>query len=378
MLELAAKMPWQAERVESAGVPAAPLCGQAEASLEWWYYNGHLRSGTDSFAFALAFFRASPFRRELSLPLRWLLGLQFAGGIFLSHFSLLDCRAGRFHYSHRRHARGAAGAASDRFDVWCGNWSAGADGRSHQLRASTRHAQLHLRLTPRKPLVEHGAGGWTGKVGGQQGYHCSLPRLEAEGMINLPGGGCSVRGEAWMDREFGTWELKPGFQGWDWCSVQLNNGCELMVYFFRDAAGQPAPSSYVSLVNQVGHVEHLPLGQFSWTAQRLWKSPWTGVAYPQGWKLEIATLGLELEIVPLCRHQELDTRGSMMVVYWEGAATVRGRADDRSVEGNAYVELFGYDRSHRSLSVRKWMGGGGTRPWQAKEGVLVETAGAGC
>jgi hypothetical protein len=40
-----------------------------------------------------------------------------------------------------------------------------------------------------------------------------------------------------------------------------------------------------------------------------------------------------------------------MVVYWEGAATVSGRMQEKSTTGRAYVELVGYDRSHEDLTL---------------------------
>jgi hypothetical protein len=37
-----------------------------------------------------------------------------------------------------------------------------------------------------------------------------------------------------------------------------------------------------------------------------------------------------------------------MIVYWEGSCSVKGCSNGESVDGNAYVELVGYDRSHES------------------------------
>jgi hypothetical protein len=35
-----------------------------------------------------------------------------------------------------------------------------------------------------------------------------------------------------------------------------------------------------------------------------------------------------------------------MIIYWEGACEVEGKAGEADVKGRAYVELVGYDRSH--------------------------------
>jgi hypothetical protein len=66
------------------------------------------------------------------------------------------------------------------------------------------------------------------------------------------------------------------------------------------------------------------------------------------------------------KDQELDTRGTTMIVYWEGACTVRGRHGNESVEGRAYAELVGYDRSHDSPSVGTFlMGESFDRRWRS-------------
>ena len=55
---------------------------------------------------------------------------------------------------------------------------------------------------------------------------------------------------------------------------------------------------------------------------------------------------IDLVVTPAMEDQELDTRGTTMIVYWEGACSVKGTAAGKDVAGRAYVELVGYDRSH--------------------------------
>jgi len=49
-----------------------------------------------------------------------------------------------------------------------------------------------------------------------------------------------------------------------------------------------------------------------------------------------------LEIVPFLPDQELDTRKSTRVTYWEGAVQARGTYRKRPVQGLGYVEMVGY------------------------------------
>jgi predicted secreted hydrolase len=47
-------------------------------------------------------------------------------------------------------------------------------------------------------------------------------------------------------------------------------------------------------------------------------------------------------ITPEVLDQELDTRVTTGVIYWEGANRVSGTLNGRPVSGAAYVELTGY------------------------------------
>ncbi|MEK7683124.1 MAG: lipocalin family protein, partial [Chloroflexota bacterium] len=62
--------------------------------------------------------------------------------------------------------------------------------------------------------------------------------------------------------------------------------------------------------------------------------------YPSGWRIDIPSAGLALEVQPLIADQEL----RLGIVYWEGAVRVTG-----SVTGLGYVELTGYETSLQGL-----------------------------
>jgi len=60
------------------------------------------------------------------------------------------------------------------------------------------------------------------------------------------------------------------------------------------------------------------------------------------WKVSIPTEDVALEIVPFFSEQELDTRKSTKVTYWEGAVQVRGTYRKKPIQGLGYVEMTGY------------------------------------
>ena len=47
-------------------------------------------------------------------------------------------------------------------------------------------------------------------------------------------------------------------------------------------------------------------------------------------------------MTPTVPGQELDTRATTGVIYWEGSNDVGGTRDGMPVRGEAYVELTGY------------------------------------
>jgi predicted secreted hydrolase len=147
---------------------------------------------------------------------------------------------------------------------------------------------------------------------------------------------------SWMDHEFGSSQLEPTQVGWDWFSVQLDNRTELMVYLLRHDDGRIDPHSSGTLVHPGGQAEHLHKEMFEVVALGKWSSPRSGATYPQGWELRVPKAGLSLRITPAFPDQELDTKSSTRVVYWEGKVRVEGIHHGQTVVGAGYVELVGY------------------------------------
>jgi predicted secreted hydrolase len=89
-------------------------------------------------------------------------------------------------------------------------------------------------------------------------------------------------------------------------------------------------------------VTHLPRESFDVIATGRWHSPATGADYPAGWRLTLPAQRLTIDLTPAVADQELDTRATTGVVYWEGSQRVRATRDGRALTGEAYVELTGY------------------------------------
>jgi predicted secreted hydrolase len=356
---------------EHAGVELPrDLYAHAEAQTEWWYYTGHMRTASGRrFGFELVFFkRRTDLDRFGIVPLRLI-----ANPLYLAHFAITDETRARFRYEHRKSANNPFDLPSEMsaraFYLKLGDWTVREAHGLHHLRATLGDDLIfEVALRPLKPaaLNGHAGVGVSFKDHGEASRYFSFTRMEAEGHITWHGETERATGAAWMDREFGTWRTTDKQKGWDWFSLQLSTGAELMVYHIRDAAGAPSEFSSGTFVDAEGRATHLSRADFVLEPLAHWKSPHTNATYPIRWRLRVARFGIEVEVTPVLQDQELDTRGTTMIIYWEGACTVRGRHGDAETEGRAYVELVGYDRSHEQPSITTFLFGGALdRRWRS-------------
>ena len=299
--------------------------GPHDTSIEWWYYTGHLTAPDGRlFGFEDVVFRG-----------RW----QGQEGV-AAHFAVTDNATGTFRHAERM--QGIRGVVGDRaaLDLAIGDWAMlGEDGRD-RLRASTDGYAIDLELTSTKPAALHDGDGYIAYGDGTASYYYSRTRMDVVGHLLAGEESLPVTGTAWMDHQWGDFTVyKDG--GWDWYAVQLDDGREIMLYLIRDKAGKDLLVDG-SVVARDGTLTSLGAGDFAVTPHGTWTSPATGVRYPSGWTVEIPSERLRLAIEPTMPNQELDTRRTTGVIYWEGEATVSGIADGREVDGLAYVELTGY------------------------------------
>ena len=311
--------------------------------IEWWYYTGNLDADDGRrFGFQVTFFRVGVDRAPAN-PSRWAVR-----DLHMAHLAVTDLATGRHLVAERlnRSGVGWAGASPERLEVWNDGWRVDLDGERHRLRVVDREAGfgVELDLTPRKRPVRHGRAGFSqkGSVTGNASHYYSLTRLATTGRVMVDGTPVTVTGESWMDHEFGSTFLEPAQQGWDWFSVQLSDGTDLMVYVLRRDDGTVDPRSSGSLITAAGEVTHLAAADFRLTPGRTWTSSTSGARYPVMWRVEIPGAGFELDVRAALDDQELHTDESTGVTYWEGAVTVTGSRGSRPVEGHGYLEMTGY------------------------------------
>jgi predicted secreted hydrolase len=312
-----------------------------EFKTEWWYYTGHFATDSGkSYGYQVTFFRFGLKDRQSGdqPPL--------FTDLYMAHFALSDKQEKKFRVAERAN-RGygdKAGAAVDRLLVWNEDWKLEGRGEAHVIEVKDKDVALKIRLTPAKPPVLHGDNGLSQKAegAGRASYYYSLTRLATEGEIEIAGRKETLRGQSWMDHEFGSNQLAQDQLGWDWFSLQLDDKSELMLYVMRRKDGSIDPYSSGTQVDADGKTRHLALADFKIEAVNKWKSPTSGAVYPMGWKVSVPSANLALEIAPFFPAQELDTKKSTKVTYWEGSVSLHGTIKGQSVQGLGYVEMTGY------------------------------------
>ncbi|MBI5878534.1 MAG: carotenoid 1,2-hydratase [Chloroflexi bacterium] len=313
---------------------------------EWWYYTGNL-TATDGrrFGYQLTFFRRAITPTMQTRDSDWA-----TNQVYFAHFALTDGSSQR-HIATERYSRGAAGlagASGAPYRLWLENWSVeslNADGSAVRLRASdtpagTGELALDLKLESTKPLALHGENGLSRKsaLAGNASYYFSYTRLASLGSLTINSQRFDVSGQSWMDHEFGTTGLGSDAVGWDWFSLQLNDGRELMVFQIRRRDGSIEPFSSGTLIMKDGTTHFFPSEQFRVQVLDHWQSPRTGGRYPSRWTLELPSERITLNIAPLVADQEMD----ITFKYWEGAVRISGQSNGATVDGYGYVEMTGY------------------------------------
>ncbi len=315
-----------------------------EFRTEWWYYSGHLNDQEKrSYGYQLTFFRTG-IKREATAKSKWAIQ-----NLYFAHLALTDESNKKFQYREKIHrgSLGESGASDKTFRVWIEDWSLEGKGpamRDHFLKAGDRELGIELTLTPQRNPVIHGQNGISQKAEGEgyASHYYSITRLKTEGKIFLKDREFPVQGTSWMDHEFGSAQLRDYQVGWDWFSIRLENGTDLMLYQLRHRDGKVDPYSSGTIMFQDGSQRHLPLKGFQIEVLERWKSKKSGATYPSRWRVKVPKDQIDLLLTPVVKDQELITEVSTGITYWEGSVRIEGKYGNISVKGLGYVELTGY------------------------------------
>ncbi len=316
---------------------------------EWWYLTAWLNSPAGPLGLQVTFFRSrTPYGREN--PSRFA-----PQQLVLAHAALALPDQGKLLHDQQAWRKGDPVAlfSNNDTDLAVGlpnkRWTMQRN-ESDQYVISVNAEQFQFTITAApnklipKPILQ-GNNGYSKKGPGvnQASYYYSRPQLGIEGNYQTNNNSASVSGTGWLDHEWSSELLGQEAAGWDWVGLNFKDGAALMAFQMRATSGGAlqTAASYVTPNEQNSSqtVKFEPL--------RYWVSPRTDARYPVATRLK--TDSLDLIIEPLIDDQELDSRGSTGVIYWEGAVQAwHSRDVDKSGRkrstpiATGYLELTGY------------------------------------
>jgi predicted secreted hydrolase len=174
---------------------------------------------------------------------------------------------------------------------------------------------------------------------GRASHYYSLTRLETSGTLSVGGETFAVEGLSWFDHEWATNQLGADQAGWDWFSLQFDDGSELMLFQLRTKAGAHDRWSGGSWIAADGTVTRIASDGFTLEPSAVWKSAATDGAYPLRWRVSVPGLALVVDVEARMKDQELRLQP---IAYWEGAVKATGQRAGREVRALGYLEMTGY------------------------------------
>ena len=293
--------------------------------LEWWYFNGHLTTENgQEFSYHFVTFQSV-------LP----------SGLTprLAQLSWAD-HVNRLHLTEEKPDVSLLEPLSGEFDLPIAGWRMSGNGDLYHLNFGTGDYTVELEAVSQKPAVlHHGAGlvdlGTAGKT-----YYYSRTRLETSGTVSVSGVSHPVAGVSWMDHQWGDFTTRD--IGWDWLSLNLDDGSDLMVSVVWEQAGHKPVSAYGTYIPANSDPVHLPGNDISLDSTGTWTSSVTGAVYPMNWKLRVDSLELDLTLTPSMEEAEFALSTFIPMIYWEGSVVATGTRNGAPVAGRGFVEMVGY------------------------------------
>lgn len=248
--------------------------------------------------------------------------------IWMGHAAVTSADEHLFAERLARGGIGQAGVISEPFQAFIDDWRMeGID----RMRVTARGAEFayDLELVADGPLVLQGEGGYSVKSpDGQASHYYSQPFYRVSGVLDLPGGSVNVSGQGWLDREWSSQPLSEDQHGWDWFSLQFEDGARLMGFGLR---GLETVFTSATWIDPDGTTTAFTDGALRLTP--LNRALVAGRNIPVEWRVELPARGVDVEVEAL-------NPGAWMGVsfpYWEGPIRVRG-----SHQGRGYLEMTGY------------------------------------
>jgi predicted secreted hydrolase len=291
-----------------------------EFRIEWWYLTATLE-GADGQDYGIQWtlFRSALRPGEAE---GWP-----SPQVWMGHAAVTGAGLHLFEERLARGGIGQAGVLAEPFVAHIDDWRMeGLD----PMRLTARGADFayDLTLVAEGPLVLQGQRGYSVKSpDGQASHYYSQPFYRVSGTVHLPEGPVAVTGQGWLDREWSSQPLSEDQSGWDWLSLQFDDGARLMAFVLRGAEQDFTAATWIEPDGTA-----TDLGDGALRLTPLGEAELDGRDIPVRWRVELPARDLDVTIEALNPAAWMDT----LFPYWEGPVRVTG-----SHPGRGYLEMTG-------------------------------------
>ena len=205
----------------------------------------------------------------------------------------------------------------------------GANGSDH-LQVNSEPFTFDLKLAATRTPILHGDKGIISMKDAGKSYYYSRTRLNVEGVLTIHNVTEAVTGIAWFDHQWG--DLRTTAITWNWFSLMLDEGSDIMIYQFYDNAGKRLMN--IGTLAKGDDINILTDSDIHLSALATWTSKNSGLVYPVQWRLELPNQHIAVTTKAIVNDSEQDTRLTTYNLYWEGGVKVTG-----SHTGLGFVEM---------------------------------------
>jgi len=326
--------------------------GPHDYSVEWWYFNGHLKDKEGKeYSFMDCLFKVDLTKINLLHILNNPLRSHFQKGEYIcfSHSVISDILKGK----NYKEIQNISLTSSDSFKrgkffvnyINPNIFGGYVNSEIKELDSNGFHIKtggLDLILKSRKEPLLEGGHGYVGtpKDGS---YYYSLTDMSTSGTLNINGKEIEVKGKAWMDHQWAdTVYNKDKKDKWTWFSFQLENGTDIMCVEYDKG---DEIRVLVNISDRDGKQSQYEKAVLT-PSINVWKSDKTKAEYPTSWHIEIPGGNIEIDTSSTMDDQEMVFG---QVNYWEGPMSVVARIDGKKIKGKGFMELVGYPSDYNYL-----------------------------
>jgi len=298
--------------------PAADLAPTADRQNESWYVTAHVVAGGHRYGLLAHYLNVGDAKQ----------------GRAISAVSITDEDTGWYTKSNVV-LPAWSGLSGDKpgLNIHTDNITWTGDTKEQKLHAKVPEGTIDVTLRPQGNVLYNGGTGYFPMFGDTKypNYEYAFPSTYTSGTLTLKGRTVKVRGEAWLDRQWGP---LPNFTtvnaSWTWMNINLSNGDKISLWKTKGEK----ENTWVTVQKPDG-TETYAEATVTPDESTLWTSPDSGKTYPTRWKVTIPGEHANLNVKVYAKNQEL-VQGRL-----EGSAGITGSYGHRPVTGSTYIEVTG-------------------------------------